>query len=249
MNNHETEQKKFISLIKSLSGSHSSHEIFSDFCAMAAISLYQPFARDEALEKEYMSIVNKYRKKDAGVFSELLGCVIEGLTASFGDFLGVCYMALEISNKHQGQFFTPYTISKFMVAMLDIPEKEKICLSEPACGAGGMIIAYAEMMKKQKINYQRKLEVQAVDIDKMCFHMTYIQLSLLNISAEVIWGNSLTLETYQIWHTPSNLFYGGYRWGLKHTNTIKPKDATEEDVVCAADIPMKKNIFIQPSLF
>jgi len=244
--NYDEAQKEFIGLIENLSGSYSPHQIFSDFCTMAAISLYQPFVKDEDLEKEYLSIIKQYNKKDADVFPKLFCCVIEGLEAKFGDFLGECYMSLGISNKHQGQFFTPYTISKFMAMILDVPDKEKIGVSDPACGAGGMIIAYAEMMKEQEINYQVKLEAQAVDIDKMCFHMTYIQLSLLGISAEVIWGNSLTLDAYRTWHTPRNCLFFGYRWGIEALKDIvsKEKDAVEDGAVS-----MNTNVYFQPTLF
>lgn len=247
--NYDTEQKEFIKLVKGLSGSYSTYQVFSDFCTMAAISLYQPFAKDEALENEYMTIVKKYNKKEVSVFPQLLACVVHGLTARFGDFLGECYMELEISNKHQGQFFTPYYMSKFMSHIVGVSDKEKVSISEPAVGSGGIIIAYADVMKDQGINYQLKMEVQAVDTDKMCFHMTYIHLTLLHISAEVIWGNSLSLETFQTWYTPSNILNNGYRWGLKLSKVIKSVDAVKENEACIKDVPIHKSTFVQPSLF
>lgn len=244
--NYDEAKKEFIGLIKNLSGSYSVDQIFSDFCTMAAIALYQPFAKDEALEKEYMSIIKKYNKKDANAFAKLLFYVIQGLNARFGDFLGECYMSLNVNNKHTGQFFTPYSISKLMAAMIPIPEKKKICLCEPTCGSGGMVIAYAERLKKEEIIYPNRLEVQAVDIDKRCFHMTYIQLSLLNISAEVICGDSLTLKAYHTWHTPQNYLFFGYRWGIEANHSImsKYKDAVED-----GEVSMNTNVYFQPTLF
>ncbi len=247
--NYETEQKEFIKLVKGLSGSYSTFQIFSDFCEMAAISLYQPFVKDASLENDYMAIVKKYNKKEVDVFPRLLACVVHGLTARFGDFLGECYMELEISNKHQGQFFTPYHMSKFMAHIAGVSDKEKVSISEPAVGSGGIIIAYADVMRGQGINYQHKMEVQAVDTDKMCFHMTYIHFTLLHISAEVIWGNSLSLETFQTWYTPANILNDGYRWGLKRPKVIKSNDALKEDEVWIKNAPMDKSTFIQPSLF
>ena len=50
-------------------------EIFTDSCKLSAISLYQPFARDEELEKEYLEVIGKYDKEFRDVFPELLGLV------------------------------------------------------------------------------------------------------------------------------------------------------------------------------
>lgn len=242
-------KKEFLNLIKSINGSYSAYQIFSDFCEIAAISLYQPFAKDEVLEKKYLDIVGKYKQKEVEVFPQLLACVVNGLSASLGDFLGECYMDLEISNKHQGQFFTPYHMSKLMSALVGVSTDEngKESLAEPASGSGGMIVARADVLHEQGINYQQKMEVQAVDTDKMCFHMCYIHLTLLHISAEVIWGNSLSLEVFEIWYTPANILNGGYRWGLKAHKVKEKEEAIEE--IFIKNIPMRKDNMIQGTLF
>lgn len=66
-----------------------------------------------------------------------------------------------------------------------LEHKGYICLAEPACGAGGMCIAAAETLFKQGINYQECLHITAQDIDPLCVHMTYVQLSLLHISRQL----------------------------------------------------------------
>ena len=65
-----------------------------------------------------------------------------------------------------------------------------------------MVIAFAESLKDDGYNYQHQLYVEAIDIDELCFKMTYIQLSLLGIPARVIRGNSLSVEYYEILYTP-----------------------------------------------
>jgi len=246
---YDTKKREFIKLVKGLSGSYSTYQIFSDFCEMAAISLYQPFAKSEELESKYLNIIGKYRKDEVNIFPQLLACVANGLTSSFGDFLGECYMDLEISNKHQGQFFTPYHISKFMTEIIGIGSDKngKESLSEPAAGSGGMIIARADAMKEQGINYQLKMEVQAVDTDKMCFHMCYIHLTLLHISAEVIWGNSLSMEVFETWYTPANILNGGYRWGLSFPKDTEKETTKEEHFF--KNTPINKGSLVQGTLF
>ena len=201
--NYEEAKKEFIEIVDSYDYRYRKWEIFTDFCQMSAISLYQPFARDEALEKEYLQIVAKYDKKDVDIFPKLLSLVVMALSDRMGDFLGECFAALDLSSKYKGQFFTPYHISKFMASILGENSKEHEGLSEPACGAGGMIIARADVLRELGVNYQQVMEVQAIDIDSLCVNMCYIQLTLLHISAEVIHGNSLTLEVFKIWYTPA----------------------------------------------
>ena len=201
--NYEEAKKEFIKIVDSYDYRYRKWEIFTDFCQMSAISLFQPFARDEALEKEYLQIVAKYDKKDVDIFPKLLSLVVMALSDRMGDFLGECFAALDLSSKYKGQFFTPYHISKFMASILGENSKEHEGLSEPACGAGGMIIARADVLRELGVNYQQVMEVQAVDIDSLCVNMCYIQLTLLHISAEVIHGNSLTLEVFKIWYTPA----------------------------------------------
>ena len=176
--------------------------------------------------------------------------VTNALSNRFGDFLGECYMNLEISNKHQGQFFTPYNISTLMSQLLGssakLDENGKEAMSEPCVGSGGMVIARANTLLKEGINYQNVMEVQAVDTDKMCFHMCYIHLTLLHISAEVIWGNSLSLERYETWYTPANILNGGYRGGFVRPG-IKKVEETEE--VFLKNTPTSKGSFTQGTLF
>ena len=49
-----------------------------------------------------------------------------------------------------------------------------------------------------------RLWVQCVDVNRLAALMCYVQLSLWNVPAEVIVGNTLTLETREVWHTPAH---------------------------------------------
>lgn len=85
---------------------------------------------------------------------------------------------------------------------IDMENKDILTLSEPCCGSGGMVIAFAETLKEQGYNYQNQLFVETIDIDEICFKMTYIQLSLLGIPAKVVRGNTLTYKFQEILYTP-----------------------------------------------
>lgn len=199
---YEEAQDEFIKLIESNCYEFQAWELFTDFCKLSAISLYQPFRKSEKLEKEYMKTISKYKKEMVEIFPKLFAYVVMGLEDKMGDFLGECFMSLKLGSKYTGQFFTPYHISVFMASILGEATGEKEGICEPCVGSGGMIIARADVIsKKEGLAYQNIMEVHAVDIDVLCVHMSYIQFTLLGLSAEVIHGDSLSNETFEVWYT------------------------------------------------
>ena len=127
-------------------------------------------------------------------------------------------MALDLGDSFKGQFFTPYSVSKMMAAVAlqgvesVIAERGFVRVSEPTSGAGGMVIAAADVLAEQGFNYQRCMHVVAQDIDLTAVHMTYVQLTLLHIPAVVIWGNTLAMESRARWYTPAHILGG---WGRR----------------------------------
>lgn len=144
---------------------------------------------------------------------------MSALEENHQDFLGEVYMQMNLGSYAKGQYFTPYRVSKMMSRMTGYHVKkyagsEVITLCEPCCGSGGMIIAFAEALLEQKINYQQMLYVEATDIDELCYKMTYVQLSVLGIPAKVVWGDSLSMKTHEILFTPF-FFLGGFQKKLE----------------------------------
>ena len=144
------------------------------------------------------------------------------------DFLGCVYMKLNLGNVANGQFFTPYHVSKMMAEICfsdiekQLEERDFITLSEPCCGSGAMIIAYAQTLKEQGYNYQNQLFVEAIDIDELCFLMTYLQLSLYGIPARVMLGDTLAWKFQRVLYTPL-YFINGFSWRLKEFKKTKTK--------------------------
>jgi hypothetical protein len=178
---------------------------------MSAIAIHNAVCPNETLEKEYLEIVGKYSKDEVQSFCELLGNFIVLLEAEPRDVLGTLYMELELGNTKNGQFFTPHEISLLMAKITygDVLEKMEtsnkpfLTLSEPACGAGGMVLAFANEMLKKGVVPAQKLFVQCIDIDRLAGFMCYLQLSLWHIPAEIIIGNTLTLEFRETYYTPA----------------------------------------------
>lgn len=199
--------KLFCSTIEHFRYEYGIYDVFRDWTELAAATLHQaPYhaglpkdADFERVEAEYLAVAKKYKRADFDRFAELLAITTMALHREKQDFLGKCYMQLAINNKHAGQFFTPYAVS-LLVARLavddpspQIAEQGFITLHEPACGSGGMIIAVAQVLEEAKHDPRATLYFDAVDIDRQCANMTYIQTSLLGLTGVVRHGDSLRM--------------------------------------------------------
>ncbi len=121
---------------------------------------------------------------------------------------------MEVLNAKIGQFFTPYEVSR-MIAEMSLQDVAPVIeangyvtVSEPACGAGGMVLAAADTLQKHGFDPSTQMLVNAVDISPLCFHMTYVQATLRGIPALVELGDTLrNTRTESAW-TPAALpFY------------------------------------------
>lgn len=197
---------------------HSIWQVFADFNEMAAISLAAAdIAQAEEREQRYLRIVKGYEPEELAVFPEILGALVLQLEQAPSDVLGSVFHELELHNKWAGQFFTPYAVSRLLADMTlhdvapIIEQQGFITVSEPACGAGGMAVAVAHVLKDRGVDYQQALHITAVDVDLKCVHMAFVQLALLGVPATVIHGNTLSLETWSAWHTPAHVLGGWNR--------------------------------------
>jgi hypothetical protein len=202
---------------------HRPHAVFADFCEMAALAVSNAvdLAQFKAREERYLQIVKGYDRDELDRFAQMLACVTVALEGGMHDCLGKLFMALEMSNHWKGQYFTPWELCGLMArvtltdARAQIEERGFITVSEPAAGAGAMVIAIADALREQGFNYQKCMHVTAVDVDPTAAHMCYLQLALLHVPAVVVVGNSLTLEERGHWFTPAHVLGG---WGHRLRN-------------------------------
>ena len=219
--------RSFTKLFQENCNRHRPHAVFSDFCEMAALAVSNSvdLGQRQGREERYLQIANGYERPELDRFAQMLGCVVEALEDGMHDCLGRLFMALEMSNHWKGQYFTPWELSCLMARMTltdarpQIEARGFVTISEPAAGAGAMVIAMAEVLREQGFNYQKCMHVRAVDVDPTAAHMCYLQLSLLHVPAVVIVGNSLTLEERSHWYTPAH-FMGGWARKLRDRQAI-----------------------------
>lgn len=218
--NKDALKKDFIKILEGIDRSKHRQDNFRNFCEMAYCAIAKTTALDEVtaenLEANYMGIVNSYTNKDdVRKIPELLTLTTLALHKGGCDFLGEIAGDIEALDKKNCQFFTPYHISKMMAQMTfvdaktTIDEQGFISISDPAAGAGCMILAGADYLEEQGHDIQRELSAQVTELSRMTYHMLYVQLALRGIPAMVIHGNSLTLETFESAYTPSSMIFAG----------------------------------------
>lgn len=193
--------REIIKKIDSMSGSKSSFQVFSDWVKCTALSIAQSVYYREKRERQFLETIAEYPKDE---FAKMTAMLTETFEGKFGDVLGNLFMASGWGNKNTGQFFTPYSLSLACANLQDYSKEDIVEMNEPSAGAGGMVIAVAQTMKEQGVNYQNKLRVVAQDLDWNALYMCYIQLSLLGIDAKCVQGD--TLENKKIENFGDNVF-------------------------------------------
>lgn len=214
-------KKEIIKKIDAISGKYSPYEVFTDWiqCCALAFSNSCTLITDsiwKEREKQYLTVIGRYTQTEAQEFSKMLAYLTRAFENNMSDILGEIYMEAGMGNKSTGQFFTPYHVSRMCAEMvLPQPDENGVYrINEPSCGGGGMIIAVADVLKTRGINYKRKMDVIAQDLDWKGVYMCYLQLSLLGIAAIVVQGNTL-LEPYKKGATPrSNILVTPAKKGM-----------------------------------
>ncbi len=235
-------KKEFCTLMDRFAFRYSRWQVWNDFLSLSALSLANviPGPEKEGREERYRSIMDGYRKEEQEIFPQMLGVVVLALEEDpEQDFLGSLYHCLDLQQEQKGQFFTPYHICE-LISELQFADDGKawqpdgrgyISVSDPACGAGAMLIAFANVARKHGINYQKHVLFVAQDIDRTAAMMCYIQLSLLGCSAVIAIGDSLAAPfphpDNEVWRTP---FYYLNQWRFMPGQAERePADGTGTD--------------------
>ncbi len=218
---------EFLKLFRNTARHRHRYDVFRDFVTLAACTMHNGIFHSFGIEAwpniakeredEYLKIMGSYDNEDQQAFPLLVAAGVGMLDPEPRDILGQLYMELEVASKDQGQFFTPPELSELMARLSHGPElanlqKPFVTVSEPACGAGGMILAFVKIMIENKLDPSSRMWTQCVDVDRLAALMCYVQLSLWNVPGEVIVGNSLSWEIREVWYTPAHT-YG--LWNIK----------------------------------
>lgn len=127
---------------------HGYLKVFEAFMTLATCALSA--GRREAL---YLEEAARWQRPDLGAFTEAFGLLIAAMEGHpYQDLLGPTHEEWGSRGGKQigGEFYTPAPVAAMMarLALMDaeLPEDRPLELLEPACGAGGLVLAAAEVL-------------------------------------------------------------------------------------------------------
>lgn len=194
--------RKYLALIAAYGYRQS--QVFTDWIEL----MFWAFQRKDP---EYLKVTNRYKndqKKDtrpADYFSFALGELLAHMKLTNEEVLGYLYMEFS-AFKGTGQFFTPQSLTDLMAKIVSGDKELKGNICDPACGAGGNLIACCKNMSCKNVD---KSCFYGQDIDFTCVQMTALNLMFFNLNGVVILGNTLNLEAQRVFLTKRSYLYGG----------------------------------------
>lgn len=194
-------ERSFLDIFKTLCHSRNSWQVWADLMSAMSCTLANAVDKREPgytrREKEYAECIERLGGVEKP--AECFAIVVEAFELNPDqDFLGKLYMSLELGNHWKGQFFTPYDVCEGMAGIVindnvqKLNSREWIAVNDPACGAGATLIATANTLRRNGINYQTQVLFTANDIDRVVAQMCYIQLSLLGCPGWVAVANTIS---------------------------------------------------------
>lgn len=139
--------KEFINAYDDICMRHDRLNVFSDFVKICSISIYNAFAQNQEMEKEYLRTINSYNKEEQSLFIKMFSELIMIFEESkeVVDLLGPIYMDTKSKDSKLGQVFTPEHVAELLarIAMGDeksfknqIEKNGFVTVLDPACGSG-----------------------------------------------------------------------------------------------------------------
>lgn len=238
-------KREIIKRIQQLGLRHGHEAAFRDWCECLALALQNGCdlthgKKWQDREQRYLDIIAKYEADGAQIFSEMSAYLINWLEFDpFQDALGALYMELfasQTKSKTLGQCFTPPSVAfisgetVFKDAQLDgYTISDPLTLNDCAIGGGIMIIGALKALHDRKFDWQHKCKVTCNDIDRLCVHMAYIQLSLIGARAVVLHQDTLTQEVWDVWHSPMELLWPmTLEFGVTHEHPAQTPTETAQ---------------------
>jgi len=201
----KSRESDFRKILEGISHRHDSRRVFDAFTRFAACALAA-----QTREAEYLEEAKRWEKPDLDLFAEAFGTLVREMESRpFEDILGGYYLEFAVSSKGQqwhGEFHTPKPVCDLMARITlgdveSLPAEGPITVCEPACGAGAMILSFAQVCPPE---IRRRLRVTAIDVNRTACDMAFVNTTLWGVPTRVIHGNSLSMECWAAW---SNIHY------------------------------------------
>ncbi|MDH4164754.1 MAG: N-6 DNA methylase, partial [Nitrospirota bacterium] len=184
-------------------------------------------------DPEYLKIMSRYRNnaepgsREADHFANAFGLLMQRMAETNSELLGEIYEAWEITNRHAGQFFTPWTVCQLM-AQLTGPPAAGASVNDPCSGSGRLLVATARITPARDLD---TITFVAQDIDRTCVVMTALNMTFFNLNAYIFEGNSLGLEIHRAYQTTRSSIGGSIREMPKEEIPQPVREPAQKEVI------------------
>ena len=201
--------------------------------------LFRTGEQDPKIEQTV--IEHQKRVKHPENFARAFGVLVASLEKESDDFLGSVLMEWGQNDvQFKGQCFTPMPVCRMMAALTIGDRKpdpeDRLMISEPACGGGAMVIATSDVLKANGF-FPWNYHWRCVDVDWRMFAACYIQTSLLGIPAQVVHGNTLSLECWDTAETIAAVMHP-----VRKKAAVRIDESVAEPVVDPVDFGSYKQL-------
>lgn len=234
------------------SGSVNPRTLFTDFCQLYSLALQNCLVMRgspvwERNEADYLRTIQKYDKADSSHFTYIVSMLVNAMhnahkkTGVYDDVLGLVFEQLDMGNDRLGQFFTPMELCTLMATMQMGQVKEMlqsqpyVTIGEPCVGAGRQILAAANVLLTEGFNPALHMVAECWDIDYLSVNMSYITLTLADIPAVIVHGNSITLRQIN----PPIMTYAWYRGGFRR---VKPETVYDSNTDTQTEVSVNQPV-------
>ena len=202
--------KRLESLLKSMRSGYTARDNFAVLMEIMAISLANVVKTDMWQEREnvYLKLI---KTVDVNATKHAFAFVMDWFAeqAEPMDLLGPFHSWVGMDNSRTGQFFTPWTVAVAMALMSlgskeeiekQIAEKGYISINDPTCGAGGTLLAAANVLHGMGIDC-RNVVFYGQELMPTTAYTCFVQCALSGLPAVIGHGNTLKMDTFQTFAT------------------------------------------------
>jgi len=126
----------------------------------------------------------------------------------------------EVEGKKGGEFYTPRSLTKLIVEILDIKEGR---IFDPACGSGGFFVSALKKLQREKI-IKEKLSIYGQESKEFVWKVCKMNLAIRGVEGDIRLGDSYHDDKFydlRADYVVSNPPFNDSEWGR---DRIKPND-------------------------
>jgi type I restriction enzyme M protein len=126
----------------------------------------------------------------------------------------------EAEGKKGGEFYTPRSLTKLIVEILDVKEGK---IFDPACGSGGFFVSALEKLQREGIE-KEKLSIYGQESKEFVWKVCKMNLAIRNAEGDIRWGDSYHDDEFfdlRADYVVSNPPFNDSEWGR---DRVKPND-------------------------